>query len=218
MSVTTVGAGNPKSADLSIGNLINSGWALYKRYWKEILSIAFVYWLISFVIGRAAMAVVDSEILYYLIYIIGQVVSLLMSIGIIVAGLKVCRGEMPEVKDLWSHTSKFLNYFLVSVVYGLIVFAGTILLIIPGIYFAIKYAFAAMLAVDKNMGVGDALKASAAMTQGIKLKLMWVGFVISLFSALGLLALGVGLVLTVPTAMLAMYLIYIRLLPSANLE
>ena len=68
------------------------------------------------------------------------------------------------------------------------------------------------LAVDKKMGVGDAMKASAAMTDGIKFKLLVIYFIISLFGAVGVLALGVGLLLTIPTAYLACFLIYQRLL------
>lgn len=180
--------------------------------WQPILSIFLIYVVFEAVMQMSANAVVDSSILSLLVMIVSVVLGLILQTGMITAGLKVVRDVKPEIADLFGSVNKVANYFMVSLVYGLIVMAGMILLVVPGIYFAIKYGFMTILAVDKKLGPGAAMKASAAMTEGIKFKLLVVYLVLALFSAVGFLALGFGALLTVPTAMIAMYLIYQRLL------
>lgn len=62
-------------------------------------------------------------------------------------------------KNIW-------RFFLVSLVVGLIVVLGLVLLIIPAIIFGNWYLFATWLVLEKNMKIGQALKTSKAMVKG----------------------------------------------------
>ncbi len=200
------------NVDLGISSLINAGWQLYKKYWSALWLIVIVYLGIEFLVQISMGAVADSVTLSLIVLAISWVLSLILQTGLITIGLKTIRDTKPEINDLFGSVNKVAGYFMASLVYGLLAGLGFILLIIPGIYFMLKYTFMPFLAVDKKMGVGEAMKASAAMTEGIKLKLLVIYIVISLFGAVGVLALGVGLLLTIPTAYLACFLIYQRLL------
>ncbi|MEK7168493.1 MAG: hypothetical protein AAB778_00600 [Patescibacteria group bacterium] len=59
-----------------------------------------------------------------------------------------------------------LKFFLISLVVGLIVLVGLVLLVIPAIMFGVWYSFSTWLVLDKNMGVFEALKQSKAMVKG----------------------------------------------------
>lgn len=78
-------------------------------------------------------------------------------------------------KNMW-------RFFLISLVVGLIVLGGTILLVIPGIIFGIWFSFATLLVLDKNMGVREALKTSKLMVNGKFWKVLGRFVVIGLFT------------------------------------
>ena len=83
-----------------------------------------------------------------------------------------------------------------------------LLLIIPGIIWAVKYQYCLYFVVDKRLGPIDALKASARTTQTIKLKLF--GFVIlcSLINMAGMICLLLGIFVTYPVVLVASALVY----------
>jgi uncharacterized membrane protein len=58
------------------------------------------------------------------------------------------------------------KYLFTTLVLGLIVFLGFILFVIPAIIFGTWYSFTLLLALDKNMGIGEALKKSKEMVKG----------------------------------------------------
>ncbi|MFH0792198.1 MAG: DUF975 family protein, partial [bacterium] len=78
--------------------------------------------------------------------------------------------------DIYSCYPLFWKYLASSLLYGLIVFGGMILLIIPGIIWAYKFFFSQYLVIDKGLGPIAALKESSRITKGHK----WNLFVFSL--------------------------------------
>jgi hypothetical protein len=92
----------------------------------------------------------------------------------------------------------FVNYVGGAFAYMLIVMGGLILLIIPGIYLAIRYGQSFNLILDKKMGIKDAFVMSAKMTDGIKWRLIGAsivlgGMCLGIF-LVGLIALIVGII------------------------
>ena len=61
-------------------------------------------------------------------------------------------------KNMW-------RFLLISLVVGLIVLGGTILLIIPAIIFGVWYSLSTFLVLDKNMRIREALKTSKLMVK-----------------------------------------------------
>jgi uncharacterized membrane protein len=56
------------------------------------------------------------------------------------------------------------------------VYAGLMLLIVPGVYILLTYGFYFLEMVDKNLGPIAALKRSAEITKGAKWSLLRLGF------------------------------------------
>jgi len=82
------------------------------------------------------------------------------------------------------------------------------LLIIPGIWFALRYQYFGMAIVDKNMGPIEALKYSGQITQGNALKLFGMALASMGVIVLGLLALILGVFVAMPVVYIAMAYIY----------
>ncbi len=78
--------------------------------------------------------------------------------------------------------SKMLKFFLVSLVVGLIVLLGLILLIIPAIIFGTWYSFSVWLVLDKGMGIGEALKTSKTMVKGNFWRILGRSIIFGLFT------------------------------------
>ncbi len=107
-----------------------------------------------------------------------------------------------ELKDLW-HPHPFWKFLGTSVLAGIIILIGFILLIVPGIIAAIMFSFVTYLVIEKGMQPVEALKESVRLTKGNRLQLFLLGLALLGVNILGLLALGVGLLVSVPVSYLA---------------
>ncbi len=143
------------------------------------------------------------------------VLGSLIHAGFIRIALNVYDGESPDVMDLFGEVDKWLRVFFGSILYGLIVLGGLILLIVPGIYWAIKYYFFIYCIVDRDMGITEALRASGELTQGHKWSLFFLWIVLGLINALGAILCFVGLLVTVPLTFMATIYVY-RALEGAS--
>lgn len=159
----------------------------------------------------------DAPILSIIIWIVSWILSILVSMGLIKISLRFCDNEKARFSDLFSQYPLFFKYLFGSILYGLIVLAGLILLIIPGIIWGIKFRFYDYFIIDKKLGPIEALKRSSAITKGTKWNLFLFGLLLGLIDVLGFLFLLIGLFATIPTTMVAMAFVYRKLLAQAEI-
>lgn len=107
-----------------------------------------------------------------------------------------------SLRALW-HPYPYLKYVGTSVLLGIIVLLGLILLIIPGIILGIIFGFALYLTVEEHLSPMEALKESARLTKGNRVRLFLLGLALLALNLLGLLLLIVGLFVTLPVSTLA---------------
>lgn len=148
-----------------------------------------------------------------LLSILLVVVRTITDLGLLRIALKFTDSQLPTFSDLFFYRNwrTLLNYFLASILYNLMVFAGIILLIIPGIYLAIRFQYFGYLIADKNLGPIQAFKESSKLTSGVKWQLFLFGIILGLVNIAGFLALVIGLLITIPTTMVAGAYIYRKL-------
>ncbi|MEM7009811.1 MAG: hypothetical protein AAF462_11825, partial [Thermodesulfobacteriota bacterium] len=144
------------------------------------------------------------------------VVSIVVSIFGIKIGLRLYENEKIGSYDFLSFSlSTFFKYLLAYLLFFIIIVVGFILLIVPGIYLAIRYQFCLYLIIDKDMDVIDSFKESTRLTDGSK----WNLFVFALLQILivlaGILALLVGLFVAVPIVIVSWAYVY-KMLSSAT--
>lgn len=201
---------------LSFKEIIKESWIIVKKNYGLLLgtfALAFVVQIVLNILQKYG----PTNFVFTLLLLIASVfLQTVVAIGMTMIGLKLTRGQSAQVSDVYSHTEPFLRYFLTSVVRSLIILGGLILLIIPGIVWGIKYVFSLIAVVDKDIKMKDALKLSAAMTKGNKWKLFGMGFGFLGFNILGALALGVGLLVTIPISFISGFVIYEKLRKHAE--
>ena len=111
------------------------------------------------------------------------------------------------VKDLW-HPEGFLKFAAASLIAGLAILVGFILLIVPGIIASILFMFVGYLVIEKGLGPIDALKESARITEGNRMQLFLFGLALIGINLIGVLALLVGLLVSIPVSFLATVHVY----------
>jgi uncharacterized membrane protein len=112
-----------------------------------------------------------------------------------------------ELSSLW-HPRPFWRYLGASILFGLAVAVGFVLLIVPGIIVALMLMFTTFIVIDRGFGPIEALKESHRITYGHKWNLLGFSLVLVLINLLGLLALVVGLLVSIPVSSLAFVYAY----------
>ncbi|MBX4181753.1 hypothetical protein KW807_02720, partial [Candidatus Parcubacteria bacterium] len=183
---------------MSIKESIKRGWEIWKANKKVITFIT----LPVFLIGIIPNPVHDGIGLLFFKPLV-LLISTFFGMGYLKTLLMVEEGKKVEFGEMFKHAKYFWRYLSAMLLYGIIIGVGFILFIIPGIYFALKYSQVFMLVLDKDMRIGEAFTRSGVMTNGVKWKLFRFYFLVTLIELLGLLALGVGELLSMPVAILS---------------
>jgi len=196
----------PEINRFSIGEALSYGWKKLQENVGPlvtaalaILAVNVIFWLL----GRGALAGLMS--------LIGWFVSVLISMGLIRIALKIVDGQPVETADLFQRVDLALPYIIASFLVGVMVAIGFVFLIIPGVYLAITFGFYPYNIVDKEHGIMESIEQSAAITKAQKWDLFAFAVVLIFFNLAGALALGVGLLITMPVSLLAMAYVYRKL-------
>ncbi len=142
--------------------------------------------------------------------------TIIILMGLVKTALRFCDNEKGRFSDLFSQYGLFFRYLFARILYGLIVFGGTLLLIVPGFIWGIKFCFFEYFVIDKGLGPIEALKKSSAITKGHKWNLFVFFLMISGINLLGALCLFVGLFATIPTTIIAAAFVYRKLLSQTH--
>jgi len=200
---------------------ISFGWnIMQKNFWFFAGILAFII-LVQCLHGVLNYFIEKSDSLS--ITLLGSIIAIgfwilevTLSLGLIRVSLDLADGLKGKFTTLFSCTSFFIKYLIAQILYNLIVLGGLILLVIPGIIWAIKFQFFAYLIVDKRLGPIQALKKSSQITKGSKWDLFLLGILFFFINLLGVLLLFVGLFFTVPIVIMASVFVYRKL--SSQLE
>jgi len=197
---------------------IRFGWNTMKSNLGFFIGLLIVVGLISY--GPTIIAELlkeDAPILSIIITIASWVLELIIGMGLIKIALRFCDNEKGKFADLFSCYPLFFKYLFGSILYGLIVLVGIILLIIPGIIWGIKFQFFSYFIIDKGCGPIEALKRSSVITRGAKWNLFLFGLLLVVINLLGALCLLIGLFATIPTTMVASAFVYRKLLVQTEI-
>lgn len=194
---------------------IKFGFNTTKKNLKFFLPLALIIITINFLPSYLINQIEGgNRSLIFLINFLGAVLTTIVSIGFLKISLKFIDNQQTNLADLFSSWNDYLlviKYWLSSVIFGLIVLLGILLLVIPGIIWAIKLQYYSFLIVEKKMGPIEALRLSWQITSGVKWQLFLLGILLGLINLLGVLALVVGLLISIPTTMLAQTYVYRKL-------
>ena len=185
----------------TVGGAYSHAWNILKADFWSLLLIGFLAWLlggvVANVLGRLGGAGGGLSALYQIL------VGTPISFGAAYAWLRAVRGEQPRVDDLFVPFQRnWISAVLAGLLFELVIIVGFILLIIPGIFLAVRLSFVPFLVVDEGLGPVQALTESFARTSGY-------GWTILGAFLLGIVVVIVGLILLLVGSIPATMLVYL---------
>ena len=203
--------------DFNIEDALQYGWNIMKANIWLFVGVLIVAWAIAWVPHIIASLLQEESMgLSFLFRIVGWAADIIVSIGLITIALKFLDEKEPKFEDLFSFKPFFWKYLGASLLTGLVVWAGFMLLIVPGIYWALKFQFFGYFVVEQGSDPVEAMRKSSRITKSVKWKLLGFGIVIALINIVGAMCLVVGLFVTVPTTLLAYSSVYRKLLSQTE--
>jgi uncharacterized membrane protein len=142
-------------------------------------------------------------------------ISIVISIGYTIIGLKVARGEVASIQQLIPPANIAWKYFVVSIALGFLILGGLILLIVPGIYVMVRFMMATYAVID-GAEIWDSFKQSTKLTEGHKWDLLWFVLVLLGINIVGMIPFGLGLLITTPITFVAFAHVYDKLKHKAH--
>ena len=180
-------------AKFSISEVAGTSWKFTK---SQIWVLAGMFLAYCVVTGILNLITSSSYVLNLLVQLI---IGSLFTLGFIRNMFQTMDGEEPQFSAYGQEARKFLHYLVANILYSIIVCIGIVLLIIPGIYLAIRLQFFQQYIVsEERCSAIDALKKSWELTQGQTMPLFLLALVQIGLTLLGLILLVVGLFVAIP--------------------
>jgi len=193
----------------SIGESLRIGWKIVTTHFWFFVGAMLIVVIGSSIPGAVlALARVENEIAIIIANILSGVIGIILEIGFLKLALSFVRTGNASYVDFYRYAKLFFKYLAVKILLALVVIAGLILFIIPGIVWALRFQFATYLVVDRNMGPLQAMRQSSVMTAGYKWDLLGLHIVLGIVGLLGVLALLVGIFIAAPIALIARTFVY----------
>lgn len=193
------------------------GWDVWRNNIGFFIKVLLIVLLVQVVSGLVSVHEENkTSLLMVFVNIFYNVVGIIISMGFVKISLGFCDGKKPEIGDLFNVYPLFFIFLLGSIFYGLIVLGGFLLLIIPGIILGIQFQFFSYFIIDQKAGPIEALKKSARLTRGVKFELFIFNMMVLGINLLGIFALFVGVLITMPVTMVASAFVYRKLLETAQ--
>ena len=122
--------------------------------------------------------------------VIGRIYDLIIPpclvIGFTFFCLKLIRSEQAMFRDLFAGFVRFIQVLAALFILYIVVIAGLLLFVVPGVIWALRFGFATIAVVDRKLSPLSSLRFSSRITKGHKAKLFVVGLVGGLFACLQL--------------------------------
>jgi uncharacterized membrane protein len=226
----------PHSAPVALdpGEVIGTSWEIYKSQ-LGILIIAIVIVLIipAAIMGMGGFAAailggvgdqfgrrnnmmrpsftLASIVIQFGAMTVGWLLQIFLGIGQTIVFLKVARGEPTEFGDLFRGAHYFLRALGSGFLFGLMIFFGVLLLLVPGIIAGLTFWPYLYVLVDTDAPGLDCLSRAREITRNT-----WGTIFVLWLTSMGLGMLGelaclVGLIFTIPLVMMLFTVAYCRM-------
>jgi len=194
--------------EFSIKSALGFGWETFKRrpwfFVGATLVIFLLYIAAGALTGTIDYALTGDTKNYSGVgSILDWLIGTLISMGAVAFYLKAHDNpEQVTLSALW-HPHPYWSYLAATVLVGLVIVLGLLLLIVPGIIFGLMFMFTSFIVIDRALGPIDAMKESKRITSGYRWRLLGFVLLLALINLAGVIALVVGLLVTVPVTSIA---------------
>ncbi|NTW81866.1 MAG: hypothetical protein HGB36_00635 [Chlorobiaceae bacterium] len=182
---------------INVQEYIGQAWKMFKEHVGEFVGFT----LIIFVASALSSKIFAGSI------VISAAASSFYA-GYAIAAFRILTGQPFEFSDFFKGFNYFLPLFLAGLAGGFLVMIGLALLVIPGIYLAVCYMFTTFLIIDYRMEFWQAMETSRKIITKHWFAFFGFTFVLFLVNLLGVLALGIGILVSIPVTACASAIAY----------
>jgi len=184
---------------LNLSEIFSASWRLVKPHLVILAGLMFGYMVVGVILSLFLTPLTGGSLLgSLLVQILSLAISIVFSLGYTKNVFQALDGIEPQFSAYSIKLSQAWNYLLAGIIMGVAFTIGLILLVIPGIYIAIRLQFAIAYIVEEDASAIDALTRSWNLTKGHCLNLFLLLVIMIGLSILGTLLLVIGLFVTVP--------------------
>ena len=170
--------------NVSVSDWFHKGWDLFSADMGTFIVMGLIYLVIVVVTSSSLV----GEFLF-----LGP-----LQVGIFLALFNKMRGQSIRIGDIGQGFTYFVAAVLSSILITVFSFVGFLLCIIPGIIVIALYMFTPAFIADQNLDFWSAMEASRKTISKYLLELVLLTLVLLAVNLVGVLALGIGLIFTVP--------------------
>jgi len=162
--------------------------------------------------GGGEAAAIVGGLMMVVMFPLLMLLVIWIQVGMTIFYLKLARGQPAEVRDIFSGGPYLLPYLGVSILLGLMVTAGMLACVVPGVLLALMFYPCTYLVIDRDASVGESFGLARQATEGNKMSLfllMLVAMGISMIA--GFVPCGIGHLFAMPLMMLIYVVAYLSM-------
>jgi hypothetical protein len=195
--------------DFQIQEILEKAWVLFKG--RALFHVGFMI-----LIGSIQVVFVQYFEEFISIYTILLAPALVA--GFYLVGNRINRGDYVDFQNYFDGFKYWLIVITINLVSGILTVLGIIALIIPGIYLAVGYLFAILFGIFGGFDFWTSMEYSRRIVHTNWWKFFGFVLVLLLLNIAGLLALLIGILVTVPVSYLSVYVLFEDLTSDAVAE
>ncbi|HYW34883.1 MAG TPA: hypothetical protein VE868_05690 [Balneolaceae bacterium] len=204
--------------NINIPPLLKYSIQVYRKYASFVFGVMVTYFALGLLpevyiyFFTPKNPTTESQIVSF----IAAMVRLFLSLGFTKIMYYLIDDRAVKVNDLVNNGRIFLSYIVAYFLYFFAVLIGLFLLIIPGIYLAVRLQFYPYYIIKEEDTSFTALRKSWYVTEGFIYELVLFGASVLLLNFLGAVFLGIGLILTYPITSMATAIVFNELEAEAE--
>lgn len=126
------------------------------------------------------------------------------------------RDQQIEFSDFFKGFEKAGSFIKLSLLIFLVILLGLVMLILPGIYFAVSYVFSHLFVLFYDKDPTEAIRLSRKTVSGNFGQILLLFLILAGINLLGIMALGVGILLTMPFSFCVVYAAFDDIIGISN--
>ncbi len=207
---------NARSGGIPIEDALRFGWTTFKKNVKLILAIEIAAAVTLAVIGGAS-EILESRGWYheFAMSIAYFIVTMIIYLGAVKVALKFRDGEKADFANMFDSFGILVPFMAAAVVTKVAIGLGLLFLVVPGIVIAVRFCMFGFVVVGEGRGPIEAIRRSVQLTDRVGVDLFLFGMLCLGLNMLGMMALLVGVFVSLPVTALAAAHVYRHLNPHA---
>ena len=217
--------------DFRIGDVIGESWRLVKGTKGIIFGGLVIFYVVMFVatsvlgalfgaIGLLSEASLSAILVgQFVISVLASALTYPFLAGVNMVGIRRAANQPVSFNEVFSGLGLFVPLLITAVVMTVLVYIGSLLLLLPGIYLGVAYMLAMPLVIERGLSPWQALETSRKAISQHWFKVFGLFLLLGIIMGLSMIPVGIGLIWTIPLFIISMGVLYrtiFGVLPPAN--